>query len=89
MAKVTEMLSSIQHQMQVLNPPKEAGEGLQLDCTAAEEGEPFFLVNPSPILRYGMGMAAAALEKEVDASGLRGGYQDACCCIIGVAFSAK
>jgi hypothetical protein len=90
MDKVTEMLSSIQQQMQLLNPPKEAGEGLQLDSTAAAEEEPFFLGNPSPSLGYGMGMASVATEKEVGASGLPGGgYQDACCCIIGVAFSAE
>jgi hypothetical protein len=54
MEKVAEMLSSIQQQMQLLNPPKEAGEGLQLDFTAAAEEEPFFLGNPSPSLGYGM-----------------------------------
>jgi hypothetical protein len=37
MDKVAEMLSSIQQQMQLLNLPKEAGEGLQLDFTAAAE----------------------------------------------------
>jgi hypothetical protein len=67
------MLPSIQQQMQLLNPPKEAGEGLQLDFTAAAEEEPFFLGNPYPRLGYGMGMAAAAPEKEVGASGLPGG----------------
>jgi hypothetical protein len=36
------MLSSIQQQMQLLNPPKEASEGLQLDFTAAAEEDFFF-----------------------------------------------
>jgi hypothetical protein len=71
--KVAEMLSSIQQQMQLLNPPKEAGEGLQLDFTAAAEEEPFVLGNPSPSLGFGMGMAAATTEKEVGAPGLPGG----------------
>jgi hypothetical protein len=88
MDKVAEMLSSIQQQMQLLNPPKEAGEGLQLDFTAAAEEYPLSLGNPSPSLAFGMGMAAAATEKDVGASGLTGGYQDVCCCVIGVAFSA-
>jgi hypothetical protein len=58
------MLSSIQQQMQPLNPPKEAGRGLQLDFTAAPaEENTFFLGNPSPSLGYGMGMATAATEK--------------------------
>jgi hypothetical protein len=51
--------------MQLLKPPKEAGEGLQLDFTAEAEEDPFFLGNPSPSLEYGTGMAAAAPEKEV------------------------
>jgi hypothetical protein len=90
MDKVAEMLSSIQQQMQLLDPPKEAGEGLQLDFTAAAEEYPFSLGNPSPSLGFGMSMAAAAMEKEVGASVLPGGgYQDVCCCIIGVAFSAE
>jgi hypothetical protein len=72
MDKVAEMMSSIQQQMQLLNPHKEAGEGLHLHFTAAAEEEPFFLGNPSPSLGYGMGMAAAAPEKEVGASGLPG-----------------
>jgi hypothetical protein len=75
MDKVAEMLSSIQQQMHLLNPPEEAGEGLQLDFTAAAEQYPFSLGNPSPSLGFGMGMgmAAAATEKEVVASGLLGG----------------
>jgi hypothetical protein len=73
MDKVPEILSSIQQHIQLLNPPKEAGEGLQLDFTAAAEEEPFFLGNPTPSLGYSMGMAAAAPEKEVGASGLPGG----------------
>jgi hypothetical protein len=48
MDKVAEILTSIQQQMQLLNPPKEAGEGLQLDFTAAAEEDPFFLGNPPP-----------------------------------------
>jgi hypothetical protein len=75
--------------MQLINPPKEAGEGLQLDCTAAAEEDPLSLGNPYPSLGFGMGMAAAATEKEVGASGLPGGIQDVCCCVIGVAFSAE
>jgi hypothetical protein len=66
------MASSIQQQMQLLNPPKEAGKGLQLDFTAAAEEESLFLINPTPSLGYDMGMAAAAPEKEVGASGLPG-----------------
>jgi hypothetical protein len=73
MDKVAEMLSSIQQQMQLLNPPKEAGEGFQLDFTAAAEGDPLYLGNPYPSLGSGMGMAAAATEKEEGASGLPGG----------------
>jgi hypothetical protein len=78
MDKVADILSSIQQQMQLLNPPKEAGEGLQLDFTAAAEDDPFSLGNPSPSLGFGMGMATAATEKEVGTSGLPrgGGYQD-------------
>jgi hypothetical protein len=74
MDKVAEILSSIQQQMQLLNPPKEAGEGLQLDFTAAAEEDPFSLGNSSPSLGFGMGMAASATatEKEVGASGLPG-----------------
>jgi hypothetical protein len=73
MDKVAEMLSSIQQQMQLLNPLKEAGEGLQLDFAAAAEEDPLSLGNPYPIIGFGMGMAAASTEKEVGASGLPGG----------------
>jgi hypothetical protein len=89
MDKVAEMLSSIQQQMHLINPPKEAGEGLQLDFTAAAEENPFSLRNPSPSLVFGMGMAASATEKESVASGLPGGYQDVYCCAISVAFSVE
>jgi hypothetical protein len=41
MDNVAEMLSSIQQQMQLLNPPKEAGEGLQMDFTSTAEEDPF------------------------------------------------
>jgi hypothetical protein len=88
MDKVAEMLSSIQQQMQLPNPPKEAGEGLQLDFTAATEEDPFSLGNPSPSLVFGMGMAAAATDKEVGASGLPGGGIPSClmlchwCCFL-------
>jgi hypothetical protein len=75
MDKVAEMLSSIQQQMQLLNPPKMAGEGLQLDFAAAAEEDPFSLGYPSPSLGSGMGMAAEATEKKVGESGLPGGYQ--------------
>jgi hypothetical protein len=89
MDKVAEMLSSIQQQMQLLNPPKTAGEGLQLDFAAAAEEDPFSLGNSSPSLGFGMGMAEAATEKEVGASGLpRGGGVPRClllchwCCFL-------
>jgi hypothetical protein len=62
------VLSSIQQQMQLLNPPKAAGEWLQLDFAAAGEEDPFSLGNPSPSMGFGMGMAAAVTEKEVGAS---------------------
>jgi hypothetical protein len=63
MDKVAEMLCSIQQQMQLLNPPKETGEGLQLDFTAAAEEEHFFLGNPFPSLGFGMGMVEEAKDK--------------------------
>jgi hypothetical protein len=74
MDKVAEMLSSTRQQMQLLNPPKAAGEGLQLDFAAAAEKDPFSLGNPSPSLGFGMGMAAVATEKAVGASWITGGY---------------
>jgi hypothetical protein len=73
MDKVAEMLSSIQQQMQLINPPKTAGEGLQLDFAAAAEEDPFSLGNTSPSLGFGTGMAAAAMDKQVGAYGLLGG----------------
>jgi hypothetical protein len=63
MDNVSEMMSSIHQQMQLLNPPKEAGEGLQLAFAAVAEEDPFSLGNPSPSLGFGMGKAAVAMEK--------------------------
>jgi hypothetical protein len=88
MDEVAEMLSSIQQQMQLLNPPKEAGEGLQLDFTAAAEEYP---LSRESISHSGFwhGHGGSGYGERSRCVWITGGYQDVCWCVIGVAFSAE
>jgi hypothetical protein len=71
LTSVAELISSIHQQFESLNPTGPlAGEGLQLDFAAAAEEDHFPLGTLTPLLGLGLGMATAATEKEVCASGL-------------------
>jgi hypothetical protein len=71
---VAEMISSIQHQTEALNPARlQSGEGVQLDYAEAVEEDPFGLGPPDPLRGLGLGVATLTAEKDVGTSGLLGG----------------
>jgi hypothetical protein len=71
---VAEMISSIQKQMESLNPARlQGGEGVQLDFAAAVEEDPFGLGPPDPLRGLGLGVATATAEKDIGAFVLPGG----------------
>jgi hypothetical protein len=71
---VAEMKSSIQQQMESLNPARlQGGEGMHLDFDAAVEEDPFGLGPPDPLRGLGLVVATSTAEKGVGAFGLPGG----------------
>jgi hypothetical protein len=88
---VTEMICSIQHQMEAIDPARlQSGEGVQLDFAEAVEEDPFGLGPTDPLRGLGLSVAKATAEKDVGTSGLPGGgCQDESICVFGITFPAE